>query len=110
MSDIKNVCGLWIKPSKKDPNKKYMSGLDIKAIQALDPDKWRLMIFKNERKRNDKDPDYQVVAMPNDPKFQKKPAAPMPQRQQPQPPRNYAPPTTQTYKDDPGPGEDDLPF
>lgn len=100
-----NVCGLWTKESKS--GKKYLSGLDIKAIQQLDPDKYRLMIFKNDKKDkqgnfNEKAPDYSVMAAENDPKFQKK-AAPQPlARPEPAKPKNYAPPQSAWDEDDIG--------
>ena len=48
---IKKVSGLWLKDGK---NGKYMSG-DVKdPIPAGS----KLMVFKNDRKRDDRDPDY----------------------------------------------------
>lgn len=71
MGKMKSVGGLWVKTSKKN-GKKFMTGLDLKVLQGLDPDQYNLLIFKNEKKDNDKQPDYNVVAVEQDGEFKKK--------------------------------------
>src|SRR5258705_10368869 len=58
-SDLKRVSGLWLKDGK---NGKFMSG----AVEDAIPAGAKLLIFKNDRKERDQQPDYQLFVAPAD--------------------------------------------
>lgn len=53
--DLKRVSGLWLRESKG--GSKYMAG---KTDEAIPPGS-KLLIFKNERKETENQPDYQLM-------------------------------------------------
>ncbi len=55
-SDLKRISGLWLKESNACG--KYMAGKSDEPIPAGS----KLLIFKNDRKENDTQPDYQLMA------------------------------------------------
>ena len=55
-SDLKRVSGLWLKDGKKG---KFMSGQTDEPI----PGGAKLLIFRNEKKTTDKQPDYHLYAV-----------------------------------------------
>lgn len=77
-SDLIEVSGLWLKEGRHG---KYMTG---NAKQAV-PEGARLMIFKNDRKTTEDQPDYRLCFVEDQPEVKKKP-------------------------DDPAPVDDDIPF
>lgn len=77
MANFRGVCGLWKRKTKT--GKVMLTGLDIAAIQQLDPSRDSLLIFKNEKKQKDSEPDFQVVAA------EKMHRPPPPNRQAPPP-------------------------
>ena len=58
-SDLKRVSGLWLKDGKKG---KFMSG----QTDADIPAGTKLLIFKNDKKSNDKQPDYHLYCVGED--------------------------------------------
>src|SRR4051812_614139 len=58
-SDLKRVSGLWLKDGKKG---KFMSG----QTDAEIPAGAKLLIFKNDKKSSDKQPDYHLYAVNED--------------------------------------------
>lgn len=58
-SDLKRVSGLWLKDGKKG---KFMSG----QTDAEVPSGAKLLIFKNEKKSSEKQPDYHLYAVDED--------------------------------------------
>ena len=54
-NDLKRVSGLWMKDSKA--GSKYMTGKTDEPIPAGS----KLLIFKNDRKETDQQPDYQLM-------------------------------------------------
>ena len=53
-NELERICGMWLKDGKSG---KYMSG------RSGDE---RLLIFKNDRKKNERDPDYVLYRAPAD--------------------------------------------
>ncbi len=58
-SDLKRVSGLWLKDGKKG---KFMSG----QTDAEIPAGAKLLIFKNDKKSSDKQPDYHLYCVAED--------------------------------------------
>ncbi len=63
--ELKRLSGLWLKDGKKG---KFMSGsLNSEAMDWIQNNgPCKLLIFKNDRKKNDKHPDYYLHAAPQE--------------------------------------------
>lgn len=63
-STMKRLSGLWIK-EKKSGGKMMTGRLNADAIEAIqDLGPCNLLLFKNDRKENDRHPDYYLFAAP----------------------------------------------
>ena len=77
-NELKNLCGVWLS-DKVEGKDRYMSGTmrkedvaEILSCSNESPDgKVRVMIFKNNKRPEKRDPDYRIVCcVPNPPKTQ----------------------------------------
>jgi hypothetical protein len=105
--DLKRISGLWLKDGR---NGKFMSGEVEDGIPAGS----RLLIFKNDKKENDRQPDYTLYAALGDsqsdggsPRRQSA-SPPARSQQRPTPPQQQAPPSAAAPR--PPLDEDSIPF
>jgi hypothetical protein len=64
-SNLKKLSGLWMKDGKKG---KFMTGsLNSEAMDWIENNgPCKLLVFKNDRKEDDKHPDYHLFAAPQE--------------------------------------------
>lgn len=72
------IQSLWTKTFKKS-GMKYIGPIDIRPLKNLNPDRSFVFISKNEKKQNEKDPDWTMTCMEVEPKPEyKKPSPSLP--------------------------------